>query len=152
MMNKGKKPWKKSGPAKIAPTTTEKTFRELNKGYKYVFFTLRTAKDASQFTDTIEQLSRYVATSGWKQASALAKVMTDLKDPALVAPGRPTRTYLCGSGPDAVEKPDRITLGVVNIPMVGDIDYQATMDEYLRKKRKYNNQLENWDKNNAKGY
>ena len=26
------------------------------------------------------------------------------------------------------------------------------MDEYLSKKRKYDNQLENWDKNNAKGY
>ena len=36
--------------------------------------------------------------------------------------------------------------------MVGDIVYQATMDEYLRKKSKYNNQLENWDENNAKGY
>ena len=67
--------------------------------------------------------------SGWKQASALVKVMTDLKDPALVAPARLTRTYLRGSGPDMVETTDWITLGVVNIPMVGDIDYQATMDE-----------------------
>ena len=73
---------------------------------------------------------------GWKKASVLAKVMTDLKEPELVAPDRQTRTYLCGSGPDEVEKPDRITLGVVNIPMVGDIDYQATMDEYLSKNRK----------------
>ena len=73
--------------------------------------------------DTIEQLSRYMATSGWKQASAFDKVMTDLKDPALVASARPTRTYLRGSGPDAVKTTDRITLGMVNIPMVGDIDY-----------------------------
>ena len=36
--------------------------------------------------------------------------------------------------------------------MVGNIDYQATMDEYLSNKRKYDNQLENWDENNAKGY
>ena len=71
----------------------------------------------------IEQLSRYVATLGWKQDSALAKVMTNLKDPAMVAPARPTRTYLRGLGPDAVETTDHITLGVVNIPMVGDIDY-----------------------------
>ena len=78
--------------------------------------------------------------------------MTDLKDPTLVAPVRPSRTYLSGSGPDTVKTTDRITLGVVNIPMVDDIDYQATMDEYLRKKRRYNAQLENWDKNNAKGY
>ena len=73
--------------------------------------------------DTIEQLSRYVAASGWKQASALSKFMTDLKDPSLVAPARPTRTYLSGSGPDAVDTTNRITLGVVNILMVGKIDY-----------------------------
>ena len=36
--------------------------------------------------------------------------------------------------------------------MVGDIDYQTTMDEYLSKKRKYDNQLENWYENNMKGY
>ena len=129
MATKGKQPWKKSGLASSAPTTTKKTFRALTKGYKDVCFTLGTAKDGAQFTDTIEQLLRYVATSGWKQASALANVMTDLKDPAPVAPARPTRTYLCGSGPDWVKTTDRITLGVVNIPMVDDIDYQATMDE-----------------------
>ena len=55
--------------------------------------------------------------------------MNDLKDPALVAPARPTRTYLCGLGPDTVETTDQITLGVINILMVGDIDCQATMDE-----------------------
>ena len=54
MTKKGKKPWKKSGLAKSAPTTTEKTFRAPTKGYKYVFFTSGTAKDATQFTDTIE--------------------------------------------------------------------------------------------------
>ena len=58
------------------------------------FFTSVTAEDAAQFTDTIEQLLRYVATSGWKQASALAQFVTDLKDPALIAPARPTKTYL----------------------------------------------------------
>ena len=100
----------------------------------------------------IEQLSRYVAKLGWKQASSLTKVMTDLKDPVLVAPARPKRTYLRGLGPGVVETTDRITLGVVHIPMVGDIDYQATMDEYLSKKRKYDNQLENWYENNMKGY
>ena len=93
-----------------------------------------------------------MATSGWKQASALAKVMADLKDLALVTPARPTRTYLCGLVPDAVETTDWITLGVVNILMVDEIDYQATMDEYLSKKRRYEAQLENWDENNAKGY
>ena len=82
----------------------------------------------------------------------LAKVMTNLKDTALVAPARPTRTYLRGSGPDAVKTTDWITLGVVSILMVGNIDYQATMDEYLSKKRKYYNQIENWDDNNMKGY
>ena len=51
-----------------------------------------------------------------------------------------------------VETTDRITLGVVNILMVGNIDYQATMDEYLSKKSKYDNQLEKWDENNVKGY
>ena len=78
--------------------------------------------------------------------------MTGPKDLALVAPARSTRMYLCGSGPDAVKTTDWITLGVVNIPMVGDIDYQATMDEYLSKNRKCENQLEKLDENNAKGY
>ena len=98
MAKKGKKPWKKSGPKSSAPTTTKKTFRAPTKGYKDVCFTLGTAKDAAHFTDTIEQLSRYVATLVWKQDSVLAKVMTNLKDPALIVPARPTRTYLCGSG------------------------------------------------------
>ena len=93
MAKKGKKPWKRSGPASSAPITTKKTLWAPTKGYKDLFFTLGTDKDTVQFTDTIEQLSRYVVTLGWKQASALAKVMTDLKDPALVAPARPTRTY-----------------------------------------------------------
>ena len=128
MTKKGKKPWKKSGPTNIAPTTTKKTFWAPTKGHEDLLFTSGTAKDAAQFTDTIAQLSRYMATLGWKQASALAKVMTDLKDPALVAPARPTRTYLHGSGPDAVETTNRITLGVVSVLMAGDINYQATMD------------------------
>ena len=119
---------------------------------KMYFFTSGTAKDAAQIMDITELLSSYVAMLGWKQASALAKVMTNLKDPGLVALARPTRTYLCGSGPDAVDTTDRINLGVLNIPMVNYIDYQATMDEYLSKKRRYDVQLENWDKNNAKGY
>ena len=86
MTNNGKKPWKNSGLANSTLTTTKKTFRAPTKGYDDVFFTLGTAKEAAQFTDMIEQLSRYVATSGWKQASALAKVMTELW-PALPAPG-----------------------------------------------------------------
>ena len=78
--------------------------------------------------------------------------MTDLKDLTLVAPARPTRTYLSGLKPDAVYTTNRITLGMVNILMVDNIDYQATMDEYLSKNRRYDAQLENQDKNNMKGY
>ena len=78
MTKKGKKPWKNSGPASSAPMTTKKTFWDPTKGYKYVFCTVRKAKEKAHFMDTTEQLSSYVATSGWKQASALAKVMTDL--------------------------------------------------------------------------
>ena len=135
MTKKGKKPWKNLGPANSALTTTKKTFWAPTKGYKDVFFTSGTAKGAAKFTYTIDRISRYVATSGWKQASALAKVMADLKDTALVAPDRPTGKYFLGSGPDAVEAIDRITLGVVNIPIVGNIDYQATIDEYRSKKK-----------------
>ena len=102
--------------------------------------------------DTIEQILRYVATSSWKQASALAKVMIDLKDLTLVAPDRPTRMHLSGSEPNTVETNNRITLGVANIPMVDEIDYQATVDEYTSKKRRYYAQMENWDENNTKGY
>ena len=101
--------------------------------------------------DTVEQLSQYVLTLGWKQASAIAKVMIDLKDPTLVAPVRPTRTYLSGSGPDTVKTTDCITMGMVNTPMNDDIDYQATMDEILNKKRMYNAHLENWDENKTMG-
>ena len=36
--------------------------------------------------------------------------------------------------------------------MVDDIDYQATMEKYLSKKRRYGTQLEKWEENNAKGY
>ena len=71
------------------------------------------AKEAAQFTEMIEQLSKYVATSGWKQASAHSKFMTDLKDLALVAPARPTKTYVCRSESDAFETTGLITLGVV---------------------------------------
>ena len=85
MTKKGEKTWKKSGLASSASATMKKMFRVTTKGYKYLLFTSGTAKDAAQFMDTIEQLSRYVATSGWKQASALAKVVTNLKDPTLVA-------------------------------------------------------------------
>ena len=151
-MKEGKKPWKKSEPANSALTTTKKMFWAPTKGYDNVFFTSGTAKDAAQFTEKIEQLLGYVATSVWKQASALAKVMTDLKDPAMVAPARPTRKYLSRLGPDTVETTNQITLVVVNILMVGNIDYQTTMSEYLSKKRKYDNQLENWEENNTKGY
>ena len=147
---KGKKPWKKSGPTSSAPTATKMTFWVPNKGYED-FFTSGTVKDAVQSTDMIEQLLRYVSASGWKQASALAKVMTNLKNPAWIAPARPTRTYLCGSGTDAVETTNRITLGVLNIPMDDDIDYEATMDEYISKKSKYDAQLKNWEENNSKG-
>ena len=62
-------------------------------------------------------------TPGWKQASLLAKFMTNLKDSTLVAPARPNRTYLSGSVPDAFETTDQITLVVVNILVVNDIDY-----------------------------
>ena len=78
--------------------------------------------------------------------------MTNLKNLVLVVPARPIRTYFCGSGPYAVKTTNQITLGMVNIPMVVNIDYQDTMDEYLSKKRRYENQLENWDENDAKGY
>ena len=53
----------------------------------------------------------------------LAKFMTNLKDSTLVAPARPNRTYLSGSVPDAFETTDQITLVVVNILVVNDIDY-----------------------------
>ena len=152
MLKKGKKPWKKSGKSSSFLTTTKKTFRLQTKWCKDVFFTSVTAKDTVHFTGTIDQLSRYVDTSGWKQDSEFAKVVTNPKDPVLIVPARPTRTYLCRLGPDAVKKTNWIALGVVNIPMVSNIDYQAAIDEYLSKKRKYEKQIEKWDENNAKRY
>ena len=152
MTNKGKKTWKKSGPASSAPTKTKKMFQAPTKGYEYILFTSGTAKDAARFMDTIEQLSRYVDALGWMQSSALTKVMTNLKDPLLVAPVRLTRMYFSRSGPKVVKTTDQITLDLVNIRMVDNIIYQDTMNEYLRKKRRYYAQLDNWYKNNAKGY
>ena len=67
MKKKGKKPWNKLGPVNSAPTTTKKTFRAPTKGYEDVLFTSGTVKDAAQFMDKIEQLSRYVAKLGWNQ-------------------------------------------------------------------------------------
>ena len=92
MTKKVKKPWKKLGPANSAPTITKRAFRVPTKEYEDVFFKSGIAKDVAQFKDTIEQLSKYVNTLGWKQASALANAMTNLKDQALVAPAIPTRT------------------------------------------------------------
>ena len=51
MTKKGKKPWKKLGPENSAPMTTKKTFWAPTKGYEDLFFTLGTAKDATQFTN-----------------------------------------------------------------------------------------------------
>ena len=103
MSQKGKKPRKKSGLESSALATTKKKFRAPTKGYEDIFFTSGTAKDASQFMNTVEQLSQYVLTLGWKQASALAKVVTDLKDPTLVASVMPTRTYLSVLRTDAIK-------------------------------------------------
>ena len=122
MAKKGNKPWKKSGSASSATATTKKKLRAPTKVYQDVFFTSGTAKDVAQFMDTVEQLLRYMATSDWKQASDLDKVMTDLKDLTMVAPVRPTITYLSGSGTDVVETTNRITLGVVNTPIVNNMN------------------------------
>ena len=61
----GKETLEKVGDGKQLPTTTKKTFRVPNKGYKNVFFTLGTAMDAAKFTERIDQQSRYVATLRW---------------------------------------------------------------------------------------
>ena len=48
--------------------------------------------------------------------------MTNLKYPTLVALFRTTMTYLSRSGPDAADITNQITLGVVNTPIVNNMN------------------------------
>ena len=64
--------------------STKSTAKELNPGsfeaptagLESVYFTTGSTKDAAEFKDTVENLSRHVATTAWKQALILSNVMT----------------------------------------------------------------------------
>ena len=98
----------------------------------------------AKFKDTVEKLSRHVATTAWKQASILSKAMTELKDPVFPMPARPVRVYISGTGSSAVETTSRLTAGTLNIAVMEDIDYSDEMDQYKSDKRKSKSSAENW--------
>ena len=60
--------------------STKSTAKDLNPGsfeaptvgLELVYFTVGSTKDAAEFKDTVEKLSRHVATTAWKQASILS--------------------------------------------------------------------------------
>ena len=48
---------------------------------------------------------------------------------------------------------ERMTVGgFINVPMVGNIDYKLTVDEYLEKKKKHDSDEECWTENNAREF
>ena len=116
-----------------------------------VYFTAVSTKDAAEFKDTVEKLSRHVATTVWKQASILSKAMTELKDPVFPMPARPVRVYISGTGSSAVETTSRLTACTLNIVVMDDINYSDDMDQYKSNKRKSESSAENWEENDAKG-
>jgi hypothetical protein len=125
-------------------------FKAPTAGYEDVFFTSGSTKDAAEFKDTRQKLARWVATSSWKQASVLARAMTELKEPVLTPPVRPVRMYYDPN--DGSETKVRAVKGVMNLPVADDIDYAETMDSYKSKMRKHEAAAESWEENNLKGY
>ena len=91
----------------------------------------------------MEKLSRHVATTVWKQASILSKVMMELKDPVFPMPVRPIHVYISGTGSYAVNTTSRLTEGMLNIAILDDINYSDEMDQYKSDKRKSESSAEN---------
>ena len=145
---------KKSGSEEgTSITQAKKKFTAPTPGYEDVYFTLGSTKDAAQFQETVNKLSRCVGTQSWKKASVLSKAMCNLVAPIYTAPTRPVRQYMTGAAGTRVQTTERMTVtGFINDPMVGDIDCKLTVDEYLKKKKKHDNNEECWTENNARGF
>ena len=80
---------KKSGSGETPTPTAKKKFTAPTPGYEDVYFTSGSTKDAAQFQDTVNKLSRCVGTQSWKKASVLSKAMGDLIAPVFTSPTRP---------------------------------------------------------------
>ena len=144
---------KKSGSGETPTPTAKKKFTAPTPGYEDVYFTSGSTKDAAQFQDTVNKLSRCVGTQSWKKASVLSKAMGDLIAPIFTSPTRPSRVYMTGQAGSRTRTLDRMNAaGEVNTPTVGDIDYRLTVDEFLEKKKRYDVDEECWAENNARGY
>ena len=128
------------------------SFEAPTAGLESVYFMAGSTKDAAEFKDTVEKLSRHVATTAWKQASIISKSMTELKDPVFPMPTRPVRVYISGTGSSVVEMTSCLTAGTLNIAVMGDIDYSDETDQYKSDKRKSESSAENWEENDVKGY
>ena len=132
------------------PTTTKPKFEAPTSGHENVYFTTGSTKDAAAFQDTVRKLARHVSTAaGWKHGPVLAKAMTDLKDPVFDLPIRPVRMYYDKAGN---ETKVRAVLGVLNVPVMDDLDYAVETGEYSRKISRYESQIEVWADNDAKGF
>ena len=66
------KSWQRQ-PRKSIKSTAEElnpgSFEAPTAGLESVYFTTGSTKDAAEFKDTVEKLSRNVVTNAWKQAS-----------------------------------------------------------------------------------
>ena len=62
--------------------------------------------------------------------------MTELKDSVFLMPVRPVCVYISGTGSSAVETTFRLTVGMLNIAVMDDIDYSDEMDQYKSDKCK----------------
>ena len=81
---------KKSGSDRGTPTSpTKKKFTAPTPGYEGVYFTPGSTKDAAQFQDTVNKLSRCVGTQSWKKVSVLSKAVGDLVAPVYTGPTHP---------------------------------------------------------------
>ena len=128
------------------------SFEAQTAGLESVYFTVGSTKDAAEFKDTVEKLSRRIATTAWNRASILSKAMTELKNPIFSMSVMPVCVYISGTGSSAVETTSSLIVGTLNIVVMDDIDYSDEMDQYKREKRKSESSAENWDENDAKGY
>ena len=135
-MGKSRQRWSGKSKKSTVDEMSPGSFEAPTAGLKSVYCTAGSTKDAAEFKDTVEKLSRHVATTAWKQASILSKAMMELKDPVFPMPDRTVPVYISGAVSSAVETTSRLTAGTLNIAVIDDIDYSDKMDQYKSDKRK----------------
>ena len=143
---------KKSGSGETPTPITKKKFTAPTPGYEDVYFMSGSTKDAEQFQDTVNKLSRCVGKQSWKKASVLSKAMGDLVALVYTSPTCPSRQHMTGAIGSRTRTYNRMNdAGELNTPTVGDTDYRLTVDEFLEKKKRHDINEECWMENNARG-